>query len=317
MTVRFIKEDENSGYFEFMVTPFGSPDNRDAHQEYFTKETDFGASFGWDTMPKLTVLGHLIDPDTPYPDAILGVAVYKSIDDAGRWFELQLSKSHKYYQYIKRLIEMGLMGTSSQAYRGAVKHHEKQKGQITTWIENELTWTVSPASPDTVSAINNLRKELGMEGIAAEAVTSEASIKDAVEAVLQEVPVVKAALADQPPASTVDLAGVTAKLDEIIAAVNVLPEIVNAVKSANDALTATNALIKTQEQSIKDALVNLANYMKRLRQIELEDNIRLQSAVESQVVKELKESNITKAKPTPGSLSKLPPHAPGTSYLTP
>jgi len=309
MTVKFIKEDDNSGYFEFMVTPFGSDSNRDLHREYFTKDTDFGAAFGLDKMPKLTVFGHLMDPDTPYPEAILGVSFYKGLDEAGRWFEIQLSKSHKYYQYIKRLVEMGLMGTSSQAYRGGVKHHEKEEGRIVTWIENELTWTVSPASPDTVAALNIIRKELGM-GEIVEQSDASVSIKDAVESVLQENSTVPSENSTEQPSSSVDLTDVIKKLDDLNSAINSLIEIVGVVKGVNDALTATNASIKALEQSTKDGLVALANYIKSLRQAEIEDRISSSSAVESQVVKEL---NVTKAKSDSGSLFKLPPHAPGMS----
>ena len=309
--IKFVKEDQDFALFEFMVTPFGSKERKDLHGEYFSEETDFGEAVGLDKAPKLTVLDHLLDPSVDYPDSILGFAHFKHVD-GGRWFEIQLSKAHKYYEYIKRLVEMGIMGTSSQAYNGGVKHHKDEPGHIVLWLENELTWTVQPASPDTLEAYRQLRKQYNLPDIDLPTPTNHEISRLSSEMGQESL---GTGVSDEPQSEDFeiklsnDLASVKHQIDVLTPKVEeVSLALSEGLEKINEALSATNVLIEKNEASIKSAIIELANYIKLLKQQEIIASIERESSEANRAVATIQKGLGDQV----GKLTKLPDFAPGS-----
>ena len=126
---------------------------RDLAGEFFTKNTHFESAY--------TSLGvlyedfeHGIDSDDTGNDEnnVLGVADWKSakVDDNGIFVERVLNRRAEYMQYLEKLIDMGVMGTSSAAVRGQVR--KKSSGEIVEWPLMRDSLTVTPMEPRMVSS---------------------------------------------------------------------------------------------------------------------------------------------------------------------
>lgn len=126
---------------------------RDLAGEYFTKNTRFDSNY--------TELGmlyedfeHGMDPEDSGNDHnnVLGIVDWKSarVDDIGIFVERVLNRRADYMQYLMPLLEMGVMGTSSEAVSGKVR--KKSGGEIVEWPLMRDSLTVTPMEPRMVTS---------------------------------------------------------------------------------------------------------------------------------------------------------------------
>jgi len=126
---------------------------RDLAGEYFTKNTRFDSNY--------TELGmlyedfeHGMDPEDSGNDHnnVLGIADWKSarVDDIGIFVERVLNRRAGYMQYLMPLLEMGVVGTSSEAVSGKVR--KKSGGEIVEWPLMRDSLTVTPMEPRMVTS---------------------------------------------------------------------------------------------------------------------------------------------------------------------
>jgi hypothetical protein len=83
----------------------------------------------------------------PGPGDMLGVVDWKTArtDERGVWVERVLNRRSQYVQWLESLIEMGLIGTSSEAVDSQVQ--KAMDGHITRWPLRRDTLTVTPMEP--------------------------------------------------------------------------------------------------------------------------------------------------------------------------
>jgi phage head maturation protease len=113
---------------------------RDLVGDQFTKMTDIGASRPFEGME----LYYNHADELPEP---IGHVTKADIDEAGVWFEFQLSKRHKYIEKVRKLIEIGALGLST----GALPHLViRDTGELKRWPVGELSVTPNPAEPRTL-----------------------------------------------------------------------------------------------------------------------------------------------------------------------
>lgn len=113
--------------------------------EYFTPETEFESAatkagqfpVDWE---------HRRDKSGP-GDEVLGYVDWSTAkaDERGLWVERVLNRRAKYMRFIERLIEAGLVGSSSEAQEGMVE--KADDGRITRWGLRADTLTVTPMEP--------------------------------------------------------------------------------------------------------------------------------------------------------------------------
>lgn len=155
LAVKFVGKDEIRGY-TFL---WGNPDKVDLEHEYFTKDTDF-----WDgklTTPKPLTWDHAQDV-TFKADPIIGQIVDFGDDELGRWYAAKLDRSHKYRTYVDRLIQDGLLGSSSDS---APQYVVREKTGKSTWLKR-WPWIASaltdvPCEPRLIGSVE-LLKSLGI-----------------------------------------------------------------------------------------------------------------------------------------------------------
>lgn len=165
-TVKVLKETEDATIYRVLVTPFGSPERKDLHGEFFHAETDFGDNIGVNV--KYAMYEHLMNakanPHMPSDKQIIGKATFAEVDEWGRWFDFEVKRALEYHDYIRQLVDLGLMGASSQAYSGGKSLDASVPGKINRWIESEVSMTPTPASPDTIGKIHELAKSFNLVG---------------------------------------------------------------------------------------------------------------------------------------------------------
>lgn len=143
------KSDDELRVGNYMIL-FGG---RDLAGEFFTRSTHFESNY--------TSLGVLYEDFEHGADAddvgndenhVLGIADWKSakVDENGIFVERILNRRAEYMQYLEKLIDMGVMGTSSAAIRGAVR--KKSSGEIVEWPLMRDSLTVTPMEPRMVSS---------------------------------------------------------------------------------------------------------------------------------------------------------------------
>jgi len=126
---------------------------RDLAGEFFTKNTRFDSNYT-DLGVLYEDFEHGMDADGTGNDAnnVLGIVDWKSakVDDNGIFVERILNRRAEYMQYLVPLIDMGTMGTSSEAVRGQVR--KKSSGEIVEWPLMRDSLTVTPMEPRMVTA---------------------------------------------------------------------------------------------------------------------------------------------------------------------
>ncbi|MBW7879890.1 MAG: phage major capsid protein [Anaerolineae bacterium] len=137
---RTVKALDATGRIGGYLAVWGSADQRDLQDEYFTPATDFGLDW-YETRPVL--YQHALDD--AIKTAALGVIDTLRKDDVGLWVEAQLDKRNRYVQAVLDLIARGALSWSS----GSMPHLVKTApdGCIERWVIVEGSLTPTPAEP--------------------------------------------------------------------------------------------------------------------------------------------------------------------------
>jgi hypothetical protein len=125
---------------------------RDLAGEYFTKNTHFDSNYT-DLGILYEDFEHGVDADDTgnNENNVIGVVDWKSakVDDNGIFVERILNRRSEYMQYLMQLIDMGVMGTSSEAIRSEIR--KKSSGEIVEWPLKRDSLTVTPMEPRMVT----------------------------------------------------------------------------------------------------------------------------------------------------------------------
>jgi len=137
---------------------WGTQDNPDIVQEFFTKSTNF-----WDNelknAPRPLTWNHATDRAFK-ANPVIGSTLEWGDDEIGRWALSQLDKSHKYREGIARLIANRALGTSSDSAPQYVEREQKGNAlwlKTWPWFASALTNTpCEPRMVDTVEFFKSL-----------------------------------------------------------------------------------------------------------------------------------------------------------------
>ena len=112
--------------------------------EYFTKATDLESTY---TQTGMLYMDWEHGNDDLNQDEILGYVDWKTAkqDEKGTWVERVLNRRNKYVQWLKTLIDSGLVGTSSEPVQSRIA--KAVNGHITRWPLKRDTLTVTPMEP--------------------------------------------------------------------------------------------------------------------------------------------------------------------------
>lgn len=141
---------------------WGDPQRKDLTKEYFTPDTaDLTAIFKQlGRLPNLYAHGG----DGSVRSAIIGVIDTMIPDDIGLWYEAQLERASAYREAVLRLIERGLLGSSSGTLPAA--REVAPDGHIKRWPIVEVSLTPAPAEyrmlDRPVSEIKDLYEAIGL-----------------------------------------------------------------------------------------------------------------------------------------------------------
>lgn len=121
---------------------------KDLVGEFFTKNTEFSSSYT-DIGLMYVDFEHGRDSEKTgnSQNNILGVVDWKTarIDDTGIFVERVLNRRSQYVQHLEKLIEAGIVGTSSEAVSSGVR--KKASGEIVSWPLMRDSLTVTPMEP--------------------------------------------------------------------------------------------------------------------------------------------------------------------------
>jgi hypothetical protein len=132
--VSFVSESTVRGMGVIFDTP-------DLTGEIFTKNTDFALDRPLENMP--VYYDHTL---SGLKSQIGHVTAY-SITDEGIEFELELYKSHQYWEVVRDLVDAGVIGMST----GSAPHLVSYSGKnITRWVLAEVSLTTTPAEYRTI-----------------------------------------------------------------------------------------------------------------------------------------------------------------------
>ena len=154
------KTDDELRVGNYMVL-FGG---KDLIGETFTPETDFESAYT-KTGTLYVDWEHGFDPegDGPKRDDVLGIVDWKTArkDKVGLWVERVLKRRADFMEFLEVLIDEGLIGTSSEATKGA----KRVDGVIELWPLKRDSLTVIPAEPrmmkeNVLHAIKSLSDQL-------------------------------------------------------------------------------------------------------------------------------------------------------------
>lgn len=171
--------DERQRDLEGLATPRVNPDGTTG--EFFTKATRFDSP--------LTAIGrvpldweHNVKPDKHidgrrFDPGPLGYVDWKTAtsDDLGVWVERVLDRRNKYVHFIERLIDAGMIGTSSASKTAEVM--KTPSGEVLEWPIYGDTLTVTPMEPRMLT--ENAMRAAKALGLFAEEPEPEAEAEDA------------------------------------------------------------------------------------------------------------------------------------------
>lgn len=132
----------SDGVIEGYLVPFGSPQERDLHLQYFDASTDFHLDdFPIENAP--TLYHHGLDKTIGVRR--IGTVKAVKVDDLGIWVQAQLDMRDEYERAIYNLIRENKMGWSSSALPASVL--VEKNGHIKSWAIVEASVTPIPAMP--------------------------------------------------------------------------------------------------------------------------------------------------------------------------
>jgi HK97 family phage major capsid protein len=139
MHVKFISEDENYVKVAGYGIVFGTVD---LVGDTFNKDTELGFKRSPVGMP--VYYSHNMET----LKGTIGQVTDYALDDTGVWFEMELDKSNKYLEGIRKLVANKRLGLST----GSLPHtlEKDDNGNLKTWIAGEISLTVTPAESKTI-----------------------------------------------------------------------------------------------------------------------------------------------------------------------
>ena len=150
--------DENKVILGGYAVIWGSWEDRDLENEFFTKETDF-----WlDRMPGPKPVLYHHGQHEAVKHSVLGRTIKLEKDNVGLTIEAELERHNEYIEQIIALVEEGVLGWSS----GAVHHLVKRdSGYIKSWPIAEMTLTPTRAEPRLLGTeiLNKVFTDAGLE----------------------------------------------------------------------------------------------------------------------------------------------------------
>jgi HK97 family phage major capsid protein len=136
--VKFV-EDGEAALVRGKGIVFGGADLED---DYFTRETDFGETRPFEGMPVY------YDHARRSLKSQIGVVKSWMPGDEGIDVEIELDRSHQYYEMIAELVRTGRMGLSTGSLPQT--YARMSDGEIKRWIVGEISLTMTPAEPRTI-----------------------------------------------------------------------------------------------------------------------------------------------------------------------
>lgn len=126
---------------------------KDLSGEFFTKNTNFDSNYT-DIGVLYVDFEHGRDHEKAGNSAnnVLGVVDWKSAkaDETGIFVERVLNRRAEYVKYLEKLIDSGVVGTSSEAVGSRVS--KKSTGEIVDWPLMRDSLTVTPMEPRMISS---------------------------------------------------------------------------------------------------------------------------------------------------------------------
>jgi hypothetical protein len=161
--LKFISETPDTYRVGNYIVLFGG---QDLDGEHFTPQTELESKYTKSGSLEIDwEHGTEIDGEAgPGRTDVLGWVDWKTAkkDERGVWVERVLSRSKQYVEWVKDLIDAGIIGTSSEAIAEDVA--KTQEGEIVRWPLKRDSLTVQPAEPrmiteNALAAIKHLSSE--------------------------------------------------------------------------------------------------------------------------------------------------------------
>ena len=147
------------GVVEGYLVRFGSPNDTDLENDYFTKSTDFGIEFT-DSTPHKIGLYYNHGMDKTLRTKKIGYAEMK-MDDKGIWLRGQLDMADEYNKMIYEMAKQGKIGLSSGAASHMVEREKMGKAyEIKRWALAEASLTPTPAESRNMVAAKKIKAEM-------------------------------------------------------------------------------------------------------------------------------------------------------------
>lgn len=180
--LKFAEQGEITG----IAIPYGSPDRRDGHGEWFDADTDMLL----DWFGERPLLLHHGRSDAGPVAVGRVIAVEKRPE--GLWVRAQLDRAGAWFARVRDMLQAGSLGFSSGALAHLVK--TDPSGRILRWPWVELSLTPSPASAD--ARIYSVKSDAALAHFAAAGLKATGlddlladddldAIRDNVEAIVQ------------------------------------------------------------------------------------------------------------------------------------
>ena len=189
-----------------VLVRYGSPNDTDLENDFFTKDTYFGAHRG----DGVDVLFHHGIPVHPALIKLAGAIlppVKVSETDLGLWGEVVLDLADQYQAAIYALAQQGLLGWSTGAAGHLVKRTPMPNGanHVDQWIIAEASLTPTPAEYRNVVQpikslalpVANIKPDTGKEQIVSENIVVDAATNLNEAAPVVDVDAIKSALRDE------------------------------------------------------------------------------------------------------------------------
>lgn len=131
--IRSPQEQNDSYRVEVLGVPFGSPQNRDRHGEFFSPRTEFFL----DQFTPIVVYYHGFESPNEIPE-IIGVVLSHKRTDEGLWFDILLDPSNPYARKVWEAAKQGKARASS----GTIAHLSRidsKTGEILSWPLVEIS----------------------------------------------------------------------------------------------------------------------------------------------------------------------------------
>lgn len=154
-----VKQTDTASTIRVLGVPYFGPDylqGKDLQGEYFDKYTDYAMTPGT-RVPMLEKILSYYDHafHALFGSDPIGVAKFYAETEEGQWYDIEISRSFRYHDFLLQLAEKGALGASSQPVQTAVVI-DYGSGHIEKWHSAEISLTPTPANPLAVASIAKL-----------------------------------------------------------------------------------------------------------------------------------------------------------------